>query len=86
MTPRETILAFEAAAWRMRQDRANLVSLAWHTAALSRAKKLPSLMSLVAKILKPPKDEPLDKRREEFEDMKRRMTQWIGKRTDRGVG
>jgi hypothetical protein len=76
MTPRETILAFDAAAWRMRQDRANLVSLAWHTAALSHARKLPPLSRLVDKILKPPKtDKPpdLETRRAEFEEMKRRM-------------
>jgi hypothetical protein len=75
MTPRETILAFDAAAWRMRQENAHLVSLAWHVAALSHARRLPPLSRLLDRLSKPPKAvESLEKRREEFEELKRRMT------------
>jgi len=77
MTPRETILAFEAAAWRMRQEQARLVSLAWHVAALSHARRLPPLTRLLNQILKPVQDEPIEKRREEFEEMQRRMVQAV---------
>jgi len=72
LTPRETMAAIEAAAWRMQQEQALTVSLAWHTAALTRAKRLPPLSQLLAK-LKPRKNIPLEQRREEFEDLKARM-------------
>jgi hypothetical protein len=68
MTPRETADAIEAAAWRMEQEQARMLSLAWHVAALMRSRRLPSL----AHLLRPPsqvKDVPLEERRKEFEDM-----------------
>lgn len=67
-------MALEAGAWRMRQEQARLVSLAWHTAALSHARRLPPLSQLIARVLKPRSDEPIEKRREEFEELRTRMT------------
>ena len=72
MTPRETIAALDAAAWRMRQEQALMLSLAWHVAAFSRTRRLPALAGLLNR-LKPRKLEPLEKRREEFEELKERM-------------
>jgi len=71
LTPRETYLAIEAAVWRdERMERHNL-SLAWHTAAMTRAKRLPSLKSLVTstKKSKPLKGSELTERRREFTEM-----------------
>lgn len=47
MTPRETWAAMDAAAWRMEQEQRNRAWLAWHTAALSRAKRMPPLSKLL---------------------------------------
>lgn len=47
MTPRETALAFEAAVWRYDRERRQAAWLAWHIAALGRAKRLPSLRRLM---------------------------------------
>ena len=71
MTPRETAAAIDAAGWRMDRERRLQMSLAWHTAALSRAKKLPSL----AQLIKPPpakklEGAELEKRKQEFEEMR----------------
>ena len=83
LTPRETMAAIEAATWRVQNEQARMISLAWHTAALTRAKRLPPLAMLLAR-LKPRKNVPIEKRRDEFEEMKARMTKQhrIGKGTD----
>jgi hypothetical protein len=74
MTPRETIAALDAAAWRIRQEQMQMLSLAWHTAALTHARKLPPLARLLSRLQKPDKKEaPLAERRAEFEEMKKRM-------------
>jgi hypothetical protein len=65
-------MTVEAAVWRMEQEQARALSLAWHMAALQRQKKLPSLARLLA-ALKPRKTVPIQQRREEFEKMKARM-------------
>jgi hypothetical protein len=70
LTPRETFLAIDAAGWRTEQAARRDVALAWHVAALSRTKTLPSL----ARLLKPPKarvleGEELEKRRTEHAAM-----------------
>jgi hypothetical protein len=70
LTPRE-VSRVEAAVWRMEQEQARALSLAWHVAALQRQKTLPSLARLLA-VLKPRKAVPIEKRREEFE-LKARM-------------
>lgn len=70
MTPRETMQTIEAATWRLEQEQRERAWLAWHVAALSRAKKLPPL----GRLLKSPeaKDlsgDELERRQEEFESM-----------------
>ena len=90
MTPRETIAALDAAAWRIRQEQMQSLSLAWHTAALTRARKLPPLARLLSHLKKPVRNEPIEKRREEFEELKGRMNRGGGrvesggKRVERG--
>ena len=74
MTPREAMLAIGAANWRAEQKQRGWLWLAWHTAAQSRVKTLPSLASL----LQPPETKKLEgaaleNRRREFEEMKARF-------------
>lgn len=47
MTPNETLATIEARAWRAEQEGQRDLWLAWHIAALSRAKRLPSLKRLL---------------------------------------
>ena len=47
MTPNETLATIEARAWQAEQERQRDLWLAWHIAALSRAKRLPSLKRLL---------------------------------------
>ena len=74
MTPRETVMAIEAAAWRAEQAQRGRAWLAWHVAALSRAKRMPPLARLFrlpgAKRLE---GEELARRRREFEGMKQKF-------------
>lgn len=74
LTPRETYAVIRAAEWRMEQEQRGRAWLAWHTAALSRAKRLPALGRLLgggeAKELQ---GDELERRRQEHEDLKRRM-------------
>jgi hypothetical protein len=78
MTPRETFLAMEAGAWRMQQEQTLAMSAAWHAAAFQRAKRMPSLSSVLNR-LKPKKHMPIEKRREEFEELSRRLNPHGGK-------
>lgn len=68
LTPRETERVLDAAAWRREQAHRRDLSLAWHTAALMRTRRLPSL----AHLLRPPSqvaNVPIEERRKEFEEM-----------------
>lgn len=71
MTPCETTQEIKAANWRLEQGQRARAWLAWHTAALSRAKKMPPLARLVnppeAKTLRP---DELEARRREFAEMR----------------
>lgn len=70
LTPKETFAAIDAAAWRQDVDHRRNAWLAWHVAALSRAKRLPSLKRLVEpKDAKPLHGEELERRRQERDDM-----------------
>jgi len=70
MTPRETLAAIEARVWRIRQDRQGLLFLAWHVAAMSRAKRIPPLQRLIGTPDAQELDEEsLEERREEFKRM-----------------
>lgn len=74
LTPRETQMVCDAAAWRMAQAQELALSLAWHTAALSRAKRIPPLQRLLARLRRAAEPEPdIEERRAEFEELKRRM-------------
>jgi hypothetical protein len=70
LTPRETYAVIKSAEWRFEQEHRNRVWLAWHTAAFSRAKRLPALRRLLgtdkAKKLE---GAELEKRRREHADM-----------------
>jgi len=75
LTPRETLVAMEAAVWRANQAQVRDASLAWHIAALTRCKKLPGLRKLLAPLLpSTAKKQPIEKRRDEFNELKSRMT------------
>lgn len=68
LTPRETVLAIEAALWRDEHAQRQQVAASWRTAALMRAKKLPSLRKLLAdRPAKPLSGRELERRRREFE-------------------
>jgi len=74
LTPRETAAVIEAAAWRMEREQRRDVWLAWHVAALSRAKRLPALQRLMGGgKARPLTGEELEQRREEHEELKRKM-------------
>lgn len=71
MTPKETLMAIEAATWRMEQAQKGRAWLAWHTAALSRSRRMPALVRLLGvPDAKPLEGEELERRRREFEEMK----------------
>ena len=66
MTLWEVVLALEAAAWQAEQEQRRMLSLAWHVAALQRAKRLPSLRQLLGPR---PKKVPIAERRREFDEL-----------------
>ena len=47
LTPAETIATIEAANWRQDQDQRRDLALAWHIAAMTRTRKIPSLRQLL---------------------------------------
>ena len=65
LTPREVFMTVEA-------DVERVLSVAWYMAHLQRQQKLPPLARLLAN-LKPREAVPIQKRREEFEELKARM-------------
>lgn len=74
LTPRETLATIEAFQWRQEQAHRRDAWLAWHVAALSRAKRLPGLRAL----LRPAKargleGEELERRRRERDEMLARV-------------
>ena len=48
LTPRETYAVIEASAWQLEREHRRNAWLAWHIAALSRAKRMPPLQRLIA--------------------------------------
>lgn len=70
MTPRETTMAIEAAIWRDERAQKQALSLAWHTAALGRQKRMPGLKQLLVKVF-PPKVTRQEeaRRKQDFEEM-----------------
>lgn len=75
MTPRETFMAIEALVWREEMQQKQLMAAAWHTAALMRQKRMPSLQ----RFLNPPKParkltgKELEKRRKQHREMTQRL-------------
>jgi len=69
MTPNETWQTIEAYGWRLNQQRREAISMAWLTAALTRAKRLPKLAQLLAEKAKPLRGAELHRRRREFAEM-----------------
>jgi hypothetical protein len=70
LTPRETFMMIDASLWREEVQQKQDLTLAWQTAALIRAKRLPSLKQLLNnKPAKPLRGEELEKRRQEFKEM-----------------
>lgn len=74
MTPAETALALDAATWRAEHEQRRAAWLAWHMAALSRARHLPALRRL----LTPPRAKrlrgaELARRRREHEEIVRKL-------------
>lgn len=70
LTPRETYRAIEASIWRDEQTQRQQIAQAWRTAALTRAKKMPTLKQLLTTgPAKPLVGKELQRRRKEFEEM-----------------
>jgi hypothetical protein len=70
MTPQETTVFIEAAIWRDERAQKQALSMAWHTAALGRAKRIPGLKQVLVKAF-PPKvsREEAEKRKRDYVEM-----------------
>lgn len=70
MTPRETYAAIQAATWQIEREQRRDLCLAWQTASLARAKRLPPLRRLLvpgkSRLLK---GKELERRRQERDEM-----------------
>ena len=74
LTPRETLATMEATVWRSEQRAAADLSHAWHTAALMRVKRMPTLKKLLMPFMpSKAKLQPIEERRREFQEMKAEM-------------
>lgn len=78
-------MAFRAAEWRDKQQERSELVLAWYTAALSRAKRLPSLKSLLSPLTehKAMTPEEIAEREAEFAELSARMGGNLGRRGNR---
>ncbi len=84
LTPRETFMVLEAAGRRWEREHRRDAWLAWHVAALGRAKKLPPLQRLLGtKPARTLRGAELAKRQREFEELKRSMGAAYGQRRTR---
>jgi hypothetical protein len=74
MTPRETYMAIDAARWRAEQEARRDVALAWHIAALTRARRMPQLKQLLGtRPARPLKGRELETRRREHQEILARI-------------
>ena len=74
LTPRETYAAIEAVSWRLEREHRRDAWLAWHIAALSRAKRLPALKKLLGSDkAKPLEGEELKRRRAEHQEIMQKI-------------
>lgn len=70
LTPRETYQTIEAYVWRDRQNQKKQIAQAWRIAALTRARKLPNLKTVLASgPARPLVGRERVQRREEFQEM-----------------
>lgn len=75
MTPKETFMAIDAFMWREEMQQRQAMAIAWHTAALMRQNRMPSLN----RFLNPPKPakkltgKELQRRRKEHREMTRNV-------------
>jgi hypothetical protein len=70
LTPQEVYWTVDAAVWRDQQTQRQQIVLAWRIAALTRAKKLPSLKQMLAVgPAKPLVGAERVRRKQEFQDM-----------------
>jgi len=80
LTPAETLAEIEGALWRAERQRQQDMSLAWHTAALTRSKRMPGLRALIGRgEAKPLTPEEAAQRAAEHEEMVARVTAQMAK-------
>ncbi len=71
LTPRETLETLEATVWRAEQRAAGDLSQAWHTAVLTRVKRMPTLKRLLLPFMPSKANlQSIEERRREFEELK----------------
>jgi len=81
MTPREVWRDLEARRYRARQEREQLVWMAWHTAVWMRSKKLPSLNeALGRKQTRKLNEEEAVERAAEHDEMTARLLHNVGRK------
>ncbi len=73
MTPKELGEYYKGKIWQEEQEQRKLVSLAWYTAALGRARRLPTLRSLIEPKPKKLTPEQIEARKAEIDELSRRM-------------
>jgi len=74
MTPRETFAAIDAASWRMERQQKLMLSTAWHAAAFSRTKRMPSLKKVLGEHKsKRLRGKELERKREDHEAVMRNI-------------
>ena len=74
MTPREVNATIEAYVWRAQQEYKSQTAQAWHTAMMTRAKRIPPLNQILSeRKTKPMTEAEIAKRHNEFESMTKRM-------------
>lgn len=80
LTPRETLTVMEAAVWSAEKRAAGDLSLAWHTAVLTRTKRIPTLRKLLQPFMpSKAKLQPIEERRREFQEMKAEILPQLAK-------
>lgn len=74
LTPREVYQVVQAAQWRAERAHRRDGWLAWHVAALTRARRLPELQQMfMSREARPLHGEELERRRREHEEMLERL-------------
>ena len=80
LTPAEVLAEIEATLWREERQRQHEMSLAWHTAALTKSKRMPALKALMGSgETKPLTPEEEQQRAAEHEEMAARVKRQMEK-------